>query len=70
MPVPVGFRPMPIDGYPVLGFTRKVPNLYIALTHSGVTLCPLVSQLAALEIVEGARVNFLEDYRPERFAKS
>ena len=68
-PVPVGFRPMPIDGYPVLGFTQAVPNLYIALTHSGVTLCPLISELAVLEIVEGARVEFLRDYRPERFAK-
>ena len=55
VPVPVGYRPMPLDGYPVLGFSRAAPNLYIALTHSGVTLAPLVGELAALEIVEGAR---------------
>ena len=69
-PVPMGFRPMPIDGYPVIGFTPAVPNLYVALTHSGVTLCPLVSELAALEIFEGTRVEFLRDYRPQRFTKS
>ena len=70
IPIPMGFRPMPIDGFPVLGFTQAVPNLYIALTHSGVTLCPLISELAAPEIVEGARVEFLQEYRPERFAGS
>ena len=64
---PVGFRPMPLDGLPVLGFTRAVSNLYIALMHSGVTLAPLVGELAAMEVVEGVRTNLLEPYRPERF---
>lgn len=68
MPVPMGFRPMPVDGYPVLGFAKAVPNLYITLTHSGVTLCPLISELTALEVMEGIGVEFLQDYRPERFA--
>lgn len=67
IPVPVGYRPMPYDGYPVLGFPEPVPNLYIALMHSGVTLAPLVGELAALEIVDGARVQILNPYRPERF---
>ena len=68
VPVPVGYRPMPLDGYPVLGFSRAAPNVYIALTHSGVTLAPLVGELAALEIVEGARVKMLRRYRPDRFS--
>ena len=68
-PVPVGWRPMPLDGYPVMGFAAEAPNLYVALTHSGVTLCPALSQLAALEICEGARADgVLGPYRPERFA--
>lgn len=67
MPVPVGYRPMPLDGLPVLGFAAAVPNLYIALMHSGVTLAPLVGELATLEIVAGARVEVLAAYRPERF---
>lgn len=67
--VPVGYRPMPADGFPVLGFTEAVPNLYIALMHSGVTLAPLVGELASLEIVDGARVTILQPYRPERFAQ-
>ena len=67
MPVPVGYRPMPRDGFPVLGYPEPVPNVYLALMHSGVTLAPLVGELAAMEIVDGARVHILEAYRPERF---
>jgi len=69
VPVPVGWRPMPLDGYPVLGYAAETPNLYIALTHSGVTLAPAISQLVALEICESVRADaVLAPYRPERFA--
>ena len=67
IPTPVGYRPMPIDELPVIGFCEAAPNLYIALMHSGVTLAPLVGELTALEIVDGARVEMLAPYRPERF---
>lgn len=67
IPTPVGYRPMPIDELPVIGLCEAVPNLYISLMHSGVTLAPLVGELAAIEIVDGARVEMLAPYRPERF---
>ena len=67
IPVPVGYRPMPADGLPVLGFTEGAPNLYIALMHSGVTLAPVVAELAALEIVDEVGVEALEPYRLARF---
>ena len=67
IPTPVGYRPMPIDELPVIGFCAAAPNLYIALMHSGVTLAPLVGELATVEIVDGARVEMLVPYRPERF---
>jgi glycine/D-amino acid oxidase-like deaminating enzyme len=66
VPVPVGYRPMPLDGFPVIGFSPKAPNVYLALTHSGVTLAPLIAQLATMEIVDGAQVELLADYRPSR----
>ena len=70
IPVPVGWRPMPLDGYPIFGFAREAPNLYIALTHSGVTLAPVLSQLAMLEICDGAMVDsVLGPYRLERFSR-
>ena len=67
VPEPVGYRPMPLDGYPVLGFCPDAPNLYIALTHSGVTLAPIIAELATMEIMDGARVQMLDEYRTERF---
>lgn len=67
IPTPVGYRPMPLDGFPVLGFTASVPNLYITLMHSGVTLAPLVGEMATLEIVDSAEVDWFAPYRPERF---
>lgn len=68
MPVPVGYRPMPRDEMPILGFTEKVPNLYIALTHSGVTLAPLIAEFATMEILDGARIDLLDPFRLERFS--
>ena len=69
VPVPVGWRPMPLDGYPVMGFASEAPNLYVALTHSGVTLAPTLSQLAAQEICDGIPADaVLGPYRPQRFA--
>ncbi len=65
-PEPVGYRPLPLDGLPVLGFPTAVPNCYIALMHSGVTLAPLVGAYAAMEIADGAHVELLAPYRPER----
>ena len=67
IPTPVGYRPMPIDELPVIGFCAAAPNLYIALMHSGVTLAPLVGELATVEVVDGAHVEMLAPYRPERF---
>ena len=68
VPVPVGWRPMPLDGYPVMGFASEAPNLYVALTHSGVTLAPALSQLAAQEICDGTPAEaVLGPYRPQRF---
>ena len=43
--------------------------MYVALTHSGVTLAPALSQLAAQEICDGTPAEeVLGPYRPQRFA--
>lgn len=67
--VPVGYRPMPADGYPVVGWSRAVPNVYVALMHSGVTLAPLVGEWGTLEIMDGADLDLLAPYRLERFSR-
>lgn len=63
-----GKRPIPQDSLPILGFTQAVPNLYVATTHSGVTLAPLIGDYAALEIMHRAEIELLAPYRLERFS--
>lgn len=65
--VTVGHRVMPVDEYPVVGYSGRCSNLYIAAMHSGVTLAPIIGQYTTLEILDGARVSALDPYRPTRF---
>jgi len=66
--VTLGLRPMPTDGHPVIGFPLGRRDVYITVMHSGVTLSPLVGRLAAIEILDGIRVDSLEPFRLERFS--
>lgn len=67
IPTPIGYRPMPLDGYPIIGFTKAIKNMYITLMHSGVTLAPLVGEMATIEIVDCVEVDWFKPYRLERF---
>ncbi|MEU9841703.1 FAD-binding oxidoreductase [Actinomadura sp. NPDC048032] len=58
-------RPLPVDGYPLVGFQR--PGLYTAVTHSGITLAPHLAALIAEEIA-GRPSGALAPYRPNRAA--
>jgi len=62
----IGWRPLPVDGHPVLGFSPARPDVYLAIMHSGVSLAPVVGQLAALELADGQAVPRLDEYRPDR----
>jgi glycine/D-amino acid oxidase-like deaminating enzyme len=65
--VTLGYRVMPIDEYPILGFAPACPNLYVAATHSGVTLAPLIGLQVAAEILDGGEVEMFKPYRVARF---
>jgi glycine/D-amino acid oxidase-like deaminating enzyme len=65
--VTLGLRPLPKDGFPIVGFPDGRRDIYITVMHSGVTLGPLVGRLAATEILDGVRVDPLAPYRIERF---
>jgi glycine/D-amino acid oxidase-like deaminating enzyme len=67
--VTLGQRPFPADGHPIVGFPAADLRIYLAVMHSGITLAPLVGQLASLEILDGARVELLEPYRLSRFGR-
>jgi glycine/D-amino acid oxidase-like deaminating enzyme len=59
-------RPLPEDGFPIVGWHPALDGLYVAVTHSGVTLAPYLSSLVAQDILDGGAPP-LEPYRPGRF---
>jgi glycine/D-amino acid oxidase-like deaminating enzyme len=65
--VMLGFRPMPLDDRPIVGQVPGAPDLYVSVTHSGVTLAPILGRYATREIIDGDRVDALAPYRPESF---
>jgi glycine/D-amino acid oxidase-like deaminating enzyme len=60
-------RPMPQDGHPIIGPLPGTPAVYVAVTHSGVTLAAHLSQLIAAELLTGTPQEDLAPYRPARF---
>jgi glycine/D-amino acid oxidase-like deaminating enzyme len=66
--VRVGFRALPIDGRTVCGWVDSVDGLYVVVTHSGITLAPLLSEMVSCEVVDGEAVPQLDRFRPGRFS--
>ncbi|MGW0759653.1 NAD(P)/FAD-dependent oxidoreductase [Streptomyces sp. NPDC002814] len=64
----VSNRPIPADGFPSVGALPSVPGYYEAVSHSGITLGPVIGRLLAAEILSGKRDETLADFRPERFS--
>ena len=62
-----GLRPMPRDGLPVLGEVRALPGLYLAVSHSGITLSPLHGKVLSDLIVDGQTSEAIAPYDPARF---
>jgi len=65
--VTLGFRVLPADGQPIIGRLRTHPGVYVTAMHSGITLAPIVGQLAAIELLDGVEVDLLAPYRLSRF---
>jgi glycine/D-amino acid oxidase-like deaminating enzyme len=62
--VKVCVRPMPLDGQSIIG---RIPGLYVAVTHSGVTLAAHLASLITADLTTGASPPGLAPYRPDRF---
>lgn len=62
----IGFRPMPTDGFPIVGAVPNVPGVSVCVTHSGVSLAPLLADYLAAELVHGQEEPMLAPYRPSR----
>jgi glycine/D-amino acid oxidase-like deaminating enzyme len=65
----VGYRPTPIDGFPIIGRAEGVAGVYVAVMHSGITLAPAVGLFATREILDGERDPLLAPYGLSRFAQ-
>ena len=60
-------RPIPGDGFPSVGAVPSVPGYYEAVSHSAITLGPVIGRLLASEILSGKADDMLADFRLERF---
>lgn len=65
--VTLGYRVLPSDGHPIVGFDARAPGIYFASMHSGVTMAPVMGMFAAMEILDDVEVSLLDDYRLARF---
>ena len=66
----LGVRPMPLDGYPMIGPHPELPGFYVVVTHSGITLGPVLGPLVAAEVTTGRPEPVLAPYRVERLLGS
>ncbi|HEY7273259.1 MAG TPA: FAD-dependent oxidoreductase [Actinoplanes sp.] len=55
-------RPLPLDGHPVVGWLPELPKLYLAVTHSGITLAPELARLVTADILRNGG-DELDPYR-------
>jgi glycine/D-amino acid oxidase-like deaminating enzyme len=62
-------RPMPTDGQSIVGRLPGAEHIYVAVTHSGVTLAAHLSRLIAAELAAGTEAAELAPYRPARFPR-
>jgi glycine/D-amino acid oxidase-like deaminating enzyme len=63
----VGVRPVPRDGMPIVGPVPGRDGVYVIATHSGLTLAPVLGEIAARELL-GDPHPLAEPFRLTRFA--
>jgi glycine/D-amino acid oxidase-like deaminating enzyme len=62
----VGQRPIPFDGLPAVGKATTVDGYYEAVTHSGITLAPILARALTAEILHGDIDPLVANYRASR----
>lgn len=66
----VGLRPVPSDGHSIVGPVPGNPGLYVAVTHSGLTLAPIIGQCLSESILSGKTPKLIEPFGYGRFRQS
>jgi len=62
----LGYRPTSLDGMPLIGRPSKIDGIYVAVTHSGVTLAPALGLFCAAEILLDQRDPLLLPFHVDR----
>ena len=65
----LAYRAMPADRLPIVGPLPWLDSLYLAVSHSGVTLAPALGRLVAKEVTDQIPDGLLAPFRPGRFAE-
>jgi glycine/D-amino acid oxidase-like deaminating enzyme len=65
----LAWRAMPADRLPIVGPLPWLEGLYLAVSHSGVTLAPVLGRLVAAEVADQTADGLLAPFRPGRFAE-
>jgi glycine/D-amino acid oxidase-like deaminating enzyme len=65
----LAWRAMPSDRLPIVGRLPWLDRLYLAVSHSGVTLAPVLGRLIAGEVATQTSDGLLAPFRPARFAE-
>jgi glycine/D-amino acid oxidase-like deaminating enzyme len=63
----IGLRSLPADGHTVAGYASAQSRVYCLVSHSGVTLAPILGRLVAAEITTDQEQDLLGAFRPTRF---
>jgi glycine/D-amino acid oxidase-like deaminating enzyme len=64
--VRVGYRPIPLDGLPLIGPAGEISGYYEAVMHSGITLGPVVGRALAVELLHDRIDPLVSDFRASR----
>ncbi|MFF5187412.1 NAD(P)/FAD-dependent oxidoreductase [Streptomyces sp. NPDC000345] len=63
----VGLRSLPADGHTVAGYASAQSRVYCLVSHSGITLAPVLGRLVAAEMTTDQEQDLLRSFRPTRF---
>ena len=62
----IGWRPLPVDGHPVIGPSPADDRVYVTIMHSGVSLAAITGDLVARELADGVETALLQPFRANR----
>lgn len=67
--IETGQRSRPADGLPALGYISDSARVYLMVSHSGMTLAPLLGRLVAEEMLSGTPSPMLSRFTPHRLLR-